>query len=193
MAKKKYEFKPDPMGSGTLSKLYMTRKQRQSLLKWLLYSLVCLVVLVVQDVVLSDLDIFGATTDLVGCAILLICLLQGPENGGMFALFSSVFYLFSGSAPGAYSIVFLTVYGILAAIFRQAFLRKSFGSMVLCAAGALLLYELSVFAMGLFLGYTIGSRIGTFLITWLLTLIVMPILYPIVSSIGKIGGETWKE
>ncbi|MBQ9168950.1 MAG: hypothetical protein IJX67_11170 [Oscillospiraceae bacterium] len=193
MAKKKYEFKPDPAGSGTLSKLYLTHKQQRSLLKWLLYSLVCLVILVIQDVVLSGLDVFGATTDLVSGTILLICLLQGPENGGVFALICSMFYLFSGSAPGAYSIVFLTVYGILAAIFRQAFLRKSFGSMILCAAGALLLYELSVFAMGLFLGYTIGSRIGSFLITWLLTLIVMPVLYPILSSIGKIGGETWKE
>ena len=40
---KKNEFKPDKPQSGVLSKLYLTRKQRQSILKWLLYSLVLLV------------------------------------------------------------------------------------------------------------------------------------------------------
>ena len=77
MAKKKYEFKPDPAGSGTLSKLYLTRKQRQSVLKWALYGLLCLAALILQDVILSELSLLGATTDLVSAAILLVCLLQG--------------------------------------------------------------------------------------------------------------------
>jgi hypothetical protein len=193
MARKKYDFKPDNIGTGTLSKLYLTKKQRQALLKWLLYGLVLLVLLVMQDVLLSKLDVWGATTDLVSCSILLICLLQGAETGGVFALVSSAVFLFSGSAPGPYSIVFLTVYGVLTAIFRQAFLRKGFGSMALCTAGSLLLYELSVYAMALFLGHTVASYIGSSLMTWLLTLVAIPVLYPVLASIGKIGGETWKE
>ena len=193
MAKKKYEFKPDPAGSGTLSKLYLTRKQRQSVLKWALYGLLCLAALILQDVILSELSLLGTTTDLVSAVILLICLLQGAETGGVFALVSSAVFLFSGSAPGPYSIVFLTVYGVLTAIFRQAFLRKGFGSMALCTAGSLLLYELSVYAMALFLGHTVAGYIGRFLMTWLLTLVAIPVLYPVLASIGKIGGETWKE
>jgi hypothetical protein len=193
MAKKKYEFKPDSSGTGLLSKLYLTPKQRQSLLKWFLYGLVLLVLLVLQDVLLSKLDIYGATTDLVACAILLTCLILGAESGGVFTLVSSCLYLFSGSAPGPYSIVFLTVYGVLIAIFRQAFLRKGFGSMVLCTVVTLLVYELSVFAMVLFLGYTTGDRMGSFLMTWVLTLVAIPLLYPVLAAIDKIGGETWKE
>ena len=193
MAREKYEFKPDNVGTGLLSKLYLTKKQRQALLKWLLYALVLVVLLVLQDVLLSKLEVFGATTDLVSTAILLICLLQGAEIGGVFTLISSVLFLFSGSAPGPYIVVFLTAYGVLTAIFRQAFLRKGFGSMALCTAGALLLYELSVFAMALFLEYTYFSRIGSFLMTWLLSLAAIPLLYPVLASIGKIGGETWKE
>ena len=50
MAREKYEFKPDNVGTGLLSKLYLTKKQRQALLKWLLYALV---LLVLQDVQLS--------------------------------------------------------------------------------------------------------------------------------------------
>ena len=58
---------------------------------------------------------------------------------------------------------------------------------------ALLLYERAVFLCGLFLGYTNPGRFGAYLVTWLLSLALMPVLYPIVLSIGKIGGETWKE
>ncbi len=193
MARIKYDFKPDPGGSGNLSKLYLTKLQRQSLLKWLLYALLSLLALTVQDVLLCSLDILGATTDLVPGVLLLICMLQGPEQGGVFILLSALFYSFSGSAPGVFSIVFLTVYGILLAIFRQAFLRKSFGSMLLCTAAALGLYELSVFAAALFLGYVTLSRIGIFLLVWFLTLLTLPLLYPAAAAIGKIGGETWKE
>lgn len=193
MAKKKYEFKPDPSGSGTLSKLYLTRKQRQSVLKWALYGLLCLAALILQDVILSELSLLGATTDLVSAAILLVCLLQGPEAGGAFALVGGMFFFFSGSSPGTFCIVLLPVFGILAAVFRQAFLRKGFSSMISCAGAALLLYELAVFLCGLFLGYTNPGRFSAYLVTWLLSLALMPVLYPIVLSIGKIGGETWKE
>jgi hypothetical protein len=47
--------------------------------------------------------------------------------------------------------------------------------------------------MALFLEYTYFSRIGSFLMTWLLSLAAIPLLYPVLASIGKIGGETWKE
>ena len=43
MARKKYEFQPDKQGAGFFSKLYLTRKQRLSLLRWCLYALVLLV------------------------------------------------------------------------------------------------------------------------------------------------------
>ena len=43
MAKKKYEFKPDKNAIGFFHKLYLTKKQRLSILKWSLYALVLLV------------------------------------------------------------------------------------------------------------------------------------------------------
>ena len=193
MARKKYEFKPDSTGSGVLSKLYLTQKQRKSMLKWTLYTLVCLVLLILQDVLMSRVRIFGATTDLVSCAILLICVIQGPESGGLFALLGSVIFLFSGSAPGPFTIVFLTVYGILAGIFRQGYLRKGLSSMVFCAFGALVLYEVSVFVIAAFVGHTTWERFPCYLLTAVYSLVFMPVLYLIFRSIGKIGGETWKE
>ena len=193
MANKNHEFRPDKSGSGLLSRLYMTRLQRLSALKWLLYSLVALFLSVLQDVLLCDLYIWGATTDLVPCAILMVCILEGADNGSLFTLIAALVYLFSGSSPGYHVLVLLPVLGVGASIFRQSLLRKSFSATVLCAGAALILYELIIFGMALFLNLTHPGRFIVALITWGLSFAVMPLLYPILVSIGKIGGETWKE
>lgn len=193
MARKKYEFRPDQEKNDILGKLLLTQKQRRIALRWLLYSLVCLAGLIVQDVVMSRVSLLGGTTDLVPGFILAICILQGGESSCIFALIASVLYYFSGSAPGPYCIPLITIISICAAIFRQGYLRKGFSALMLCAAMGLVLYELSVFGIGLFIGHTLWSRFGCFCITTALTLVCLPALYPILLSIGKIGGETWKE
>ena len=73
--KRKYEFKPDRTEGGTLKKLYLTPLQRKRLLKWGLISAVLVVLSLVQDVVLSQISIYGATFCLVPCGILLCAML----------------------------------------------------------------------------------------------------------------------
>lgn len=193
MARKKHEFRPDTFREDILGKLLLTRKQTQRLLRWVLFSAVCLAGLIIQDVVMSRFTIFGTTTDLVPCFILAVCILQGAESGCVFALISSMIYCFSGSAPGIFAIPLITVIAVLTAIFRQAYLRKGFFTMLLCTAVALLLYEMGTFFIGVFLGSTIMSRLTAFVVSTGITLATVPIVYPILLSIGKIGGETWKE
>ena len=193
MPRKKYEFRPDIERNDILGKILLTKQQRQSVLRWLLFSMVCLAGLILQDVVMSRVSILGATTDLVPCCILAVCIMQGAESGCIFALIASLIYYFSGSAPGPYVIPLITAISIVAAIFRQGYLRKGFSSLLLCAAVGLLLYELSIFGIGLFLGHTRLDRLVRFFLTALWTLATAPVLYPILLSIGKIGGETWKE
>ena len=193
MARKKYEFRPDIERNDILGKILLTKQQRQSVLRWLLFSMVCLAGLILQDVVMSRVSILGATTDLVPCCILAVCIMQGAESGCIFALIASLIYYFSGSAPGPYVIPLITAISIVAAIFRQGSLRKGFSALLLCAAVGLLLYELSIFGIGLFLGHTRLDRLVRFFLTALWTLATAPVLYPILLSIGKIGGETWKE
>ena len=190
---KKQEFQADKPRAGLLDKLYITPKQRLALLKWVLIGLVLLLLSVLQDVVLCRFRLFGATTDLVPCAILLICIMEGVENGCVFALVSSLIYQFSGSAPGMYAMVFLTVLAIFAAIFRQSYLQKGFGAALLCTGCGLLLYEMLIFLAGLFLGLTYPGRVVGFLITGGLSLISVPLLYPLILFIGKIGGSIWNE
>ena len=190
---KKYEFKPDKPRSGLLNKLYLTQKQRRDLLHWTLYGVVLLVLSVLQDVILCHFRVFGASTELVPCAIFLICILEGAHRGSVFALVASLAYLFSGTAPGPYAMVFITVFAILVTIFRQALLQSSFSAAMLCTGMAMVAYEIAVFAIGLFLGLTHLGRWYGFLLSAVMSLLTAPVLYPILLSIGSIGGEPWKE
>lgn len=192
MAKNR-EFKQDRQSTGFLKKLYLTPAQRRRLLKWALYSLILLVLSVVQDVILCRVHVFGATTDLVPCGIFLVCLLESSDGGCVFSLIVSTLYLFSGTAPGPYCIVFIVGLSVVITAFRYGYLQSTFGAALLCCAAEVLLYELLVFAIGLFLGLTNLSRIGVFALTGGLTLIAIPILYPVLLSVKKIGGDPWKE
>ena len=192
MARKKYEFKPDKISLGFFHKLYLTKKQRISILKWVLYALVLLVMSLLQDVILCKLDIFGATTDLVPCAIFLTCMLLGTQTGCVYALIAASLFQFSGSGPGYHAIAIITILCIVGAMFRQSFLRKGFGSCLLCAGVCHMLYELIVFIIGIILGQAVLGRVFVALLTGALSLVAIPVLYPILRSIEKIGGETWK-
>lgn len=190
---RKHDFKPDRTDSGTLNKLYITKKQRLSLLKWFLFGLVLLVLSLVQDVVMSRLTILGGTTDLVCGGIFLCCLLISVDSSAVFALCASIIYYFAGFSPGVHCIILLTAFGVFLNMLRHNYLRKNFFSVILCALLGLFIYELLCFLLALFVEQTSLSRIGTVFVTCLLTGIALPVLYPIFVSIGKIGGETWKE
>lgn len=193
MAKKKYRFRPDPTGAGIWNKLYITQQQRKIILKWGLYGLVCLVCLILQDAFFGRVRLFGGYADLAPGAIILICLMQGSHAGSLFALIGSMVFVFSGSAPDTFAIAFITVYAVLVTLFREQFLRRSFGSNWMCTGVAMFAYEVSVYLLGLFFGLTYPGRIGVFLMSALVTTLVLPALYPLLNWIGRIGGETWKE
>lgn len=191
--KKKNEFRQDKPYSGFFRRLYLTRKQRQRLLYWGLYAAVLVALSVLQDVLLCRLRVFGATTDLVPCAIMLICVLEGAETGSVFTLVASALFVFSGTAPGIYSLPFITIFSVAVTVFRQSYLQRGFVASLLCVTVSLVAYEISVFAIGLFLGMTTGARILGFLITAGMSLVSVPLLYPILNSIRKAGEQAWKE
>lgn len=190
---KDYDFRPDADNSVDLDKLLLTQRQRFSLLRWLLYSVLCLAGLLLQDTVLCRIDVAGGCMDLVPCLIFMIAALQGAEQGSIFALTAAILYECTGSAPGMYVIPLITVVAVLVAVLRQACLRRGFFSIALCAAIAMFVYELAVFGIVLFMGQTLPQRMSCMLMTAALTMIAVPVLYPVVWAIGKIGGEAWKE
>ena len=190
---KKHDFKPDKPQMTLADRLYLTKKQRRQLLKWSLYALILLGLSVLQDVILSRVRLYGATTELVPVGIFLICLLEGLESGSVFALVAACLYQFSGTPDGNYSIVFITGLAVFVTLLRQAYLQSGFGSAMLLTTLAMVLYQLLAFCIGLFLGLTTLPRIAGFGITAGLSLAAAPLLYPMVLAVGKIGGEVWKE
>ena len=186
MAKFK-DFKPDKPRSGTLSKLFLTKMQRRSILKWGLYTLLLVVLSVLQDVFLCRVRLFGATTEAVIVGIFLICLAEGVEQGSVFSLVAAALYLFSGSAAGYHSIVLITGLSVAVTLFRQSYLQKNFAAAMLCTVLAVLVYEMSVFFIGLFLEMTTWARIGTHFLTGVYSLLFAPALYPIVNAVSKIS------
>ena len=193
MARRKYEFRPDRPQVSFLNKLYLTRQQRFTILRWLLHSLLLVVLSLIQDVVMCQANIFTATTDLVPCAIILMCVQLGAERGSIFSLIAAVLYKFTGTAPDYYVIALIPVLGITAAALRQSFFRRSFSSVILCASVATMAYEIAVFAFGLLFEHTVSMRFFRFLITGGLSLLIYPLLYPATKAIEKIGDRTWKD
>ena len=188
-----HEFRPDKLQASFLKTLYLTQYQRRILSKWGLFAAMCLIALVLQDVIMARVTILGATTDLVPAVILLISVAIGSEEGGVFALVAAMLYFFAGTAPGPYAVALLPIYGMAGALFRENFWRRGMASDVLCAAIAMMAYEITVFGLGIFSELTNWYRWYVFLITGILSILVMLPLYPLVSKIHAIGGETWKE
>ena len=193
LQRKTEEFKPDVMGAGWSNKFHITHVQRDTLLKWGCYIALCFLLCMIQDVIMSQVHFFGATTDLVVSIILLITVMEGVENGSVFVLLSSMIYYFTGSAPTPWCVLLLTFTGIFASMFRQKFLHRGLIAITFCAGVALMLYEICTYGIGLFQGLTYWERIFPFLFTGAYSWAFMLVLYPLINRIGLIGGNTWKE
>ena len=193
LRRKQSDFKPDSQKISLPKLFHTTQLQRLRLAKWGLYILTLILLLTVQDVILSRFRFFGATTDLAVCGILLMTVIEGVDVGSLFVLIASTLYYFSGSAPGPYCIALLSFIGIAATLIRQAWLRRTKLSIVFSAGAALTLYELGLYIVGMALGLTRWDRIFSFLLTAAYSWAVMIPLYSLVNKIGHIGGTTWKE
>lgn len=191
--RKQSEFKPDPKQFSLPRLFHMTQLQKLRLLKWALYVLTAILLLTIQDVIMSRVSIFGATTDLAVSVILLITVIEGVEVGSVFVLIASTLYYFSGSAPSPYCVALLCFIGTAATLLRQAYLRRTKLSIVFCAGLALTLYEVGLYIVGMGLGLTRWDRLFSFLLTAAYSWAVMIPLYTLINKIGLIGGNTWKE
>jgi len=187
------EFKPDVNTSTWAKTRRMTLQQRLRLTKWVLYVLTMVVALVLQDVIMSQVSIFGATTDLAVCVILMITVIEGTEVGSLFVLLASLFYYFSGSAPTAVCVALLTFWGVGTTMLRQMYWHRSRGSITIFTGIAVMGYEMSLFVTGWLQELTPLSRANSFLLTGAYSFLALIPLYPLICKIGLIGGNTWKE
>ena len=187
------DFKPDVQRGTWIKTTRLTKLQQLRLARWTLYVLTVIFSLVLQDVIMSQFSILGATTDLPACAILLITVMEGTEVGSIFVLIASTLYYFSGNAPTAWCIGLMTFFGIGATLFRQMYWHRSKGSIVLCSAIAVTLYELGLFVVGIGSELTHWGRLPSFALTAFYSCLVLIPLDSLIFKIGLIGGNVWKE
>lgn len=191
--RRKADFRPDSQTRDWVQKLYLTPQQQRRYLKWILLSLLCVLMLVLQDVLFSRMSLYGATVDMVPTVLLMICVIHGAEGGAAFLLAGALIYWLAGSAPGVYVIMLIPLFGTVAAAFRQAYLRKGFRTTMMCTGSALILYETLSFLAALLLGVTRFDRAYVVLISTVLSLLTLPVVFGLVWGICKIGGDSWKE
>lgn len=185
-----------------LKYLHLTKLQWKGVLKWALYSLLCLFVLLLQTVVLSKRPVFGVKISLLPICVVCICVREGPEKGGLFSLLASLFWCLSGEDYGNLLVAVLPIGAILAAVLCRAVLTVRFLPTGLCAFGVNWLCASAVFAFKLILppgasaanSWQAKTATISFSNYWrvllpgiFLSMLVFPLLYVLIKAIGRIG------
>lgn len=168
---------------------HLTKMQRQSILKWSLYGLLTLLTLLLQTVVLSRTT--GLRIKLTPYPILVVCVCvrEGPEKGGAYAILAALFWCFSGADFGNLSVAVLPVGAMLSAVLCRAVLTLRFLPTALCAFAVTLLNATAIFIFKLILPPTVelANYWRILLPTAALSMVFFPLQYPLVKSISRIG------
>ena len=185
-----------------LRHFHLTKLQWQGILKWSLYALVLLALLLLQTVVLATRPVFGAKLCLVPIAVCCVCIREGPEKGGLFALLASLIWCLSGEDYGNLILAVLPIGSILAAVLCRAVLTDRFFPTALCCLVVSLLTASAVFAFKLILppgaSAANGWQAKTVTVSldnyWrvllpgvLISMLSFPPLYGLVKLISRIG------
>ncbi len=171
-----------------LDKLYITPKQWLHILRWTLYTLLFLLAMMMQTVVFGNHKLFGAHPNFVPVVITCVCLREGAERGGMFALLTSLFWCLSGADEGSISIAVLTVVPVIGSVLCSAVLANRFLPCLAITVVTLFTEQAAIFLFKYFFGTMDGSRFLTVLLpTVLVSALAQPIVYLLVKCIEKIG------
>lgn len=171
-----------------MDKLYITPKQWLHILRWTLYILLLVFAALLQTVVFGTRTVFGVHPELVPVVITCVCLREGPERGGTYALIGSLLWCLSGTDLGSVSIVLLTVVPVLASLLCRSVLANNFFSCLAVTFLVLSLHQTATFLIKAFYAAAQGSLFFTKVIPCVLvSLLVQPLIYFPVKWIETIG------
>lgn len=171
-----------------LDKLYITPRQWLRILRWTLYSLLLLLAILLQTVVFGSRTLFGAHPDLVPVVITCVCLREGAERGGTFALLGSLFWYLTGAEQGSVCIVTLTVLPVIGSLLCRTLLADRFLPCLLLTFVTLFVEQTAMFLLKFFFDSLSGSFfVRSVLPCVAVSLIAQPLVYWLVKRIAKIG------
>lgn len=144
--------------------------------------------MMLQTVILGKDGIAGQSPDIVAVVIITVCMVEGPERGGLFALLTSVFWALSGIDRGALQILCLTAIPILCSHYsRKIFSLAYIPALITCGLTMFVAHTLS-FLLKAFYEATPTYLYTTRLLPGILiSLLFQPLIYWLSKSIEKIG------
>ncbi len=171
-----------------LEKFYITPGQWRHIFRWTLYTLLFLTALIVQTVILGKDGFLGQYPDIVAVVIITVCMVEGPERGGLFALLTSTFWALSGIDRGALQILFLTILPILCCYFSRRIFSITYIPDLISCALILFVTNSVVFFLKIFYDAIPSHMFFTRLLPGILvSLLFQPLIYWLVKSMEKIG------
>lgn len=173
-----------------LDKLYITPRQWLHILRWTLYSLLFLLAMMLQTVVLGNRPVFGTQPDLITVVIVCVCLREGAEHGGLFALLTSLLWCLSGAADGSISIAILTILPVLGSILCSSLLSNRFLPSLLVTALTLFVFHcVTFFLKVIFFEMDTALFVQKLIPCVWVSLIAQPPTYWLVKKIHRIGEQ----
>ena len=163
--------------------------KRKNLMMWGLYSLLLLVVILMQSVYLGQFSLARVHFDLLPLLVSAVAVLNGAECGGIFGLCAGLSWALSGGSDGGMTIVGLTVSGVLAGHLCDSVLTRRLPTAVLMALMSLLLTGGSVLMIRTYLGEGGLWGLQLLLRQTILSLPLSPLLYWVAKFIRKAGPE----
>lgn len=156
----------------------MTR--RDFILKWLLYALALLPIVLLEIYVFPRLPIFGIIPTLLPVAAVTTAMLEGPVAGAGFGLFVGI--LSDAMTPGTpgFSIICLALLGYAAGAAARYGIRQNMLGCLICSAGALAVLGLLRIVYSLFRGVASFWRLLLVALPEIvLSLVFLPLIYGI--------------
>ena len=134
-----------------LDKLRLTRTQWKGFAQWVLYGLALVLTVVLQNVILNRIALFGLHINLVPCLVGCVCVIEGPDRGSVFALLAGLFWASVGGDYGFVSILVLTMGGMGIGLLLSGWLRVNVLSCVVLCLLLALVNDGIIFLLRLFL------------------------------------------
>ena len=157
-------------------------------LKWALYSLGFLLVMLLSTVVLGNRTFFGTKLSLVPVYVGCVACREGHEAGGLFALATSLFWALSGAEGGAVFVLLLPVASLIAGFFCNTYLNRALLPATAGCLLALVLCEGGVYVQRMFMDAPMPSNALTLLgLQILFSILTAPLFWCLVRLIGKAG------
>lgn len=164
-------------------------KKRKNILMWGLYSLLLLVILLVQTVFLGQFTLAGVHLLLLPIFVSAVAVVTSAEAGGIFGLASGLAWALTGGSDGGTTIVCLTISGILAGYLCDAVLTRHLLSAVLMALLSLIVTCGGVLLVRQYMGSSGVWALRLSLRQIILTMPLSPLMYGAAKFIRKVGPD----